>query len=132
MGKFREDEAFVHGEEIAKAISENVFRQNRPKAEMRNKMNDFVIVSIDGRLDDSIIGNDSTGIVDTSMVFSLFARDKSYGMDIAKLSSMLESLEGMLPYSKDGIMIYDAKLLITGQDDLGFSTYFVETKLRIN
>ena len=114
MGKFREDEAFVHGEEIAKSISENVFRQNRPKAEMRNKMNDFVIVSIDGRLDDSIIGNDSTGIVDTSMVFSLFARDKSYGMDIAKLSSMLESLEGMLPYSKDGIMIYDAKCLMTG------------------
>ena len=131
MGKFREDEAFVHGEEIAKAISENVFRQNRPKAEMRNKMNDFVIVSIDGRMDDFVIGNGPTGIVDSTMVFSLFARDKSYGMDTTKLSSMLESLEGMLPHSKDGIMIYDAKLLITGQDDLGFSAYFVEARIRI-
>lgn len=130
MGRFKESEILEHGISLCKGITDNVFTQDRPKAEMRNKMDDFIIVSVDGYLNDHVIGNE-TGIVYGTMLFSIFARDKSYGMDDTRLTAMSDALIDRFPASSNGILIYKPTLLVSGSDDLGFSAYFVQAKLRV-
>lgn len=115
---------------LGELISDNVFTGNRPQA-TPEQMQDFVVVSIPSRLEASTYGG-GYGVTSGYCNIEIFVKLKKSGVeDIKKVSSKLEQLLSLFPYSDENVQLSRPVVALKGTDGLGFSAVLVRTELLI-
>lgn len=115
---------------LGKLISDYVFTGNRPQA-TPEQMNEFVVVSIPGRLESSTYGG-GYGVTSGYCNIEVYVKLKKSGMeDVSKMDEMLGDLLDIMPYNDDIVQLSRPQIMLRGNDGLGFSAALVRTELLI-
>lgn len=111
-------------------ICNNVYTGNRPQA-TPEQMKEFIVVSVPGRLESSTYGG-GYGTTQTYCNVEVFVKLKKSGHeDLVKLDNLLGSLISRFPYKDDIIQLTNPKIMLRGNDGLGFSAALVRTELLV-
>ena len=119
------DQSIIEGklaEIIRKSgISERVFQGHRPSA-TEEKMNDFVVVKVTGKIYDRLAYGDTVCSVD------LFARDIRGLKNSKRLSEMYKKLNAVLPVTDEFLMLGQATPIADTSDGFGFTVRMINIK----
>lgn len=114
----------------ARTVSKNVFTGERPQA-TPEQMNEFLVVSIPSRLESSTYGG-GYGATQAYCNIEAYVKLRKGGVeDITKVSKMLDQLLSMFPIDDGLITASRPKILLRGNDGLGFSSVLVRAELVI-
>ena len=107
-------------------VSENVFPEHRPSATQK-QMDDMVVVSF------PVSWNDQNAYQSTTMRFELIARNRANGMAYTKrLQEMTDTLMGKFPMTSARYSVTKPRMVMKGDDGLGFTIWFVQANLIVN
>ena len=108
---------------IDNGITANVFVSDRPNS-VQKQMKDFAVVRTLGSMNDRYAYGESHISID------LFAKDKSEGKeDTFKLQKMMDELMALFPIVCEEFTSYTPKLLVGGDDGLGFHFLMIRAKI---
>lgn len=115
---------------LGKLISDNVFTGNRPQA-TPEQMKEFVVVSIPSRLESSTYGG-GYGVTSSYCNIEIYVKLKKSGVeDVNKMDDMVGDMLDMIPYQDDIVQLSRPKIMLRGNDGLGFSAVLVRADLLI-
>lgn len=115
---------------LGKLISDYVFTGNRPQA-TPEQMKEFVVVSIPSRLESSTYGG-GYGVTSGYCNIEIYVKLKKNGMEDAnKMDDMVGDMLDMIPYHDNIIQLSQPKIMLKGNDGLGFSAVLVRAELVI-
>lgn len=116
--------------DAARAVSENVFTNDRPEA-VAKQMNDFIVVSLPGLLSAMTYGC-GFGNIRTYCTFEVYVRRKKGGSeDLERMDTIVGEILSLFPISDDCIIASTPKLTLKGSDGLGFSATLIRADLVI-
>ena len=116
--------------DAAKAVSENVFTNDRPEAVAR-QMNDFIVVSLPGLLSSMTYGS-GFGNIRTYCTIEVYVRRKKGGAeDLEQMDAIVGDILSLFPISDNYIIASSPKLTLKGNDGLGFSATLLRADLVI-
>lgn len=116
--------------DAARAVSENVFMNDRPEA-VAKQMNDFIVVSLPGLLSAMTYGS-GFGNIRTYCTFEVYVRRKKGGSeDLERMDTVVGEILSLFPISDDCIIASTPKLTLKGSDGLGFSATLIRADLVI-
>lgn len=126
----RFEEALKSLYDAGKYVCENVFTGDRPAA-VPKQMEEFIVVSIPGTLESTVCGG-GYGNVPTYCNIEIYVRLKKGGSeDIPRMNSICRSLLEMFPISDNAIKATRPRLMLKGNDGLGFSASLIRAELLI-
>lgn len=102
-------------------ISENIFSGQRPET-VDEKMNDFVVAKVTGRIYDMQAYGDTVCSID------LYARNIRGLKNGKRLSAMYKKLNNILPLTDDFLMLGQATNLADASDGFGFTVRMINIK----
>lgn len=102
-------------------ISENIFSGQRPET-VDEKMNDFVVAKVTGRIYDMQAYGDTVCSID------LYARNIRGLKNGKRLSAMYKKLNNILPLTDDFLMLGQATSLADASDGFGFTVRMINIK----
>lgn len=126
----RFEEALRSLYDAGKSVCENVFTGDRPSA-VPKQMDDFIVVSIPGTLESTVFGG-GYGNVPSYCDIEVYVRLKKNGMeDVSKMGDVCRSILKMFPISDDTITASRPRMMLKGNDGLGFSAALIRADLLI-
>lgn len=109
-----------------KPITGAVFPSHRPSA-VNEQMGEMIVVSIPGELDEQNAWQRGY------LWIEIMVRNKAKGIaDMTKLENMLNAVTETLPIVTDRFSAIRPKLILKGDDGLGFTRWMVRATLIIN
>lgn len=116
--------------DAARAVSGNVFMNDRPEA-VAKQMNDFIVVSLPGLLSAMTYGS-GFGNIRTYCTFEVYVRRKKGGSeDLERMDTVVGEILSLFPVSDDCIIASTPELTLKGSDGLGFSATLIRADLVI-
>ncbi len=107
-------------------ITKNVFPDHRPSAK-GEQMDELIVVSIPSELQEQNAWQ--KGI----LRIELIARDKGNGYaNIVRLDKMLKAVTEKFPITTERFSVTSPRLIMKGDDGLGFTIWNIQTKLIVN
>lgn len=107
-------------------VSGNVFPEHRPSTTQK-QMEDMVVVSL------PVSWDDQNAYQSTTMRFELMARNRANGVSYTKrLQEMTDTLMEKFPLKGIRYSVTKPRVIMKGDDGLGFTVWFVQAKLIVN
>lgn len=107
-------------------VSSNVFPEHRPSTTQK-QMEDMVVVSL------PVSWEDQNAYQSTTMRFELMARNRANGVSYTKrLQEMTDMLMEKFPLKGIRYSVTKPRVVMKGDDGLGFTVWFVQAKLIVN
>lgn len=107
-------------------VSSNVFPEHRPSTTQK-QMEDMVVVSL------PVSWEDQNAYQSTTMRFELMARNRANGVSYTKrLQEMTDILMEKFPLKGIRYSVTKPRVVMKGDDGLGFTVWFVQAKLIVN
>lgn len=107
-------------------VSGNVYPEHRPGA-VQEQMEDMVVVSL------PVSWNDQNAWQSTTMRFELMARNRANGVAYTRrLQEMTDTLMAKFPIKGERFSVTKPRVVMKGDDGLGFTVWFVQAKLIVN
>lgn len=110
-------------------ICKNVFVGNRKKS-LREKTDEFIIVSLPVRIHNQTIGN--CGMTRTTCRIEIYVRDRDGEENVNRIDELTSDAISLFPISRNGICASMPSVVMTGSDGNGFHVITIHAELSTN